>query len=50
MKSEFTPDPTISSDRPFVEEKYEPLGKEVYVKKETGLDAMAGDGGYKKVT
>jgi len=48
LKSEFTPDPTISSDRPFVEEKYEPLGKEVYVKKETGLDAMAGDGGYRE--
>ena len=48
MKSEFTPDPTISSSRPFVEEKYEPLGKEVYVKKETGLDAMAGNGGYEE--
>ena len=48
MKSEFTPDPTISSGRPFVEEKYEPLGKEVYVKKETGLDAMAGNGGYEE--
>jgi GTP cyclohydrolase I len=48
LKSEFTPDPTISSDRQFVEEKYEPLGKEVYVKKETGLDAMAGDGGYRE--
>ena len=48
MKSEFTPDPTISSSRPFVEEKYEPLGKEVYVKKESGLDAMAGNGGYEE--
>jgi len=48
LKSEFTPDPTISSDKPFVEEKYEPLGKPVYVKKETALDAMAGDGGYQE--
>jgi GTP cyclohydrolase I len=32
----------------FVEDKYEPLGKPVYVKKETGLDAMAGDGGYQE--
>jgi GTP cyclohydrolase I len=32
----------------FVEDKYEPLGKPVYVKKETALDAMAGDGGYQE--
>ena len=35
-------------NREFVEEKYEPLGKPVYIKKETALDAMAGDGGYKE--
>jgi hypothetical protein len=34
-----------SNPRKFVEDKYEPLGKPVYVKKETALDAMAGDGG-----
>jgi GTP cyclohydrolase I len=28
--------------------EYVPLGQEVYVKKETGLDAMAGDGGYEE--
>jgi GTP cyclohydrolase I len=32
----------------FVEDKYEPLGKPVYIKKETALDAMAGDGGYQE--
>jgi GTP cyclohydrolase I len=32
----------------FTPDQYTPLGKEVYVKKETGLDAMAGDGGYQE--
>ena len=50
MTKEFTPDPVLNTplDVSFVEDKYEPLGKPVYVKKETGLDAMAGDGGYKE--
>jgi GTP cyclohydrolase I len=50
LKPNFTPDPVINAEieTPFVEEKYEPLGKPVYIKKETGLDAMAGDGGYKE--
>ena len=48
MTKEFTPDPVFHSDtdNKFVADEYKPLGKEVYVKKETGLDAMAGDGGY----
>ena len=47
---DFLPDATFhaDTDNKFVEEKYEPLGKEVYIKKETGLDAMAGDGGYQE--
>ena len=50
MTKEFTPDPVLNTplDVSFVEDKYEPLGKPVYVKKETGLDAMAGDGGYQE--
>ena len=50
MTKEFTPDPIMNQPNPgkFVEDKYEPLGKPVYVKKETGLDAMAGDGGYQE--
>ena len=47
---DFLPDATFHSDtdNKFVEEKYEPLGKEVYIKKETGLDAMAGHSGYQE--
>ena len=47
---EFKPDPIISANiKPeFKKDEYEPLGKEVYVKKETALDAMAGDFGYEE--
>jgi GTP cyclohydrolase I len=50
LTKEFTPDPVLNTplDVSFVEDKYEPLGKPVYVKKETALDAMAGDGGYQE--
>ena len=50
MTTEFTPDPIMNESNPrkFVEDKYEPLGKPVYIKKETALDAMAGDGGYQE--
>lgn len=50
MTKEFTPDPIMNESNPrkFVEDKYEPLGKPVYIKKETALDAMAGDGGYQE--
>ncbi len=50
MTKDFKPDPVMNTpvDRKFVEDKYEPLGKPVYIKKETGLDAMAGDGGYQE--
>ena len=50
MTNEFKPDPVIHADlnQEFKEDKYEPLGKTVYVKKETALDAMAGDGGYQE--
>jgi hypothetical protein len=50
LTKEFKPDPTLNApiDGKFIEDKYEPLKKEVYIKKETGLDAMAGDGGYQE--
>ena len=54
MTKEFTPDPVFHSDTEtkfiadIVADEYVPLKKEVYVKKETGLDAMAGDGGYQE--
>jgi len=50
LTQEFKPDPTMNGpyNKEFVEDKYEPLGKPVYVKKETALDAMAGDGGYQE--
>ena len=50
MTKEFTPDSVFHSDtdNKFVPDKFEPLGKEVYVKTETGLDTMAGDGGYEE--
>jgi GTP cyclohydrolase I len=50
MTNEFKPDPTMNAPDPreFIEDKYEPLGKPVYIKKETALDAMAGDGGYQE--
>jgi GTP cyclohydrolase IA len=50
LTKDFKPDPVMNTpvDRAFVEDKYEPLGKPVYIKKETGLDAMAGDGGYQE--
>jgi GTP cyclohydrolase I len=45
---EFTSDPELKPAPEFKSDKYEPLGKPVYVKKETALDAMAGDGGYRE--
>jgi GTP cyclohydrolase I len=50
LNKEFKPDPVLNTviDRPFKEDKYEPLGKPVYIKKETAIDAMAGDGGYEE--
>ena len=50
MTNEFTPDPVLNTeiDTKFQKNEYEPLGKPVYIKKETALDAMAGDGGYKE--
>ena len=50
MTAKFKPDPILNekNDRAFKEDEYEPLGKPVYVKKETALDAMAGDGGYQE--
>jgi GTP cyclohydrolase I len=50
LTKEFKPNPIMNDPNPnkFVEDKYEPLGKPVYVKKETALDAMAGDGGYQE--
>jgi GTP cyclohydrolase I len=50
LTKEFKPDPIMNEPNPnkFVEDKYEPLGKPVYVKKETALDVMAGDGGYQE--
>jgi GTP cyclohydrolase I len=50
MTTEFKSDPIMNGPdgRKFIEDKYEPLGKPVYIKKETALDAMAGDGGYQE--
>ncbi len=50
MKNEFKLDPVANTeiDKSFVKDEYEPLGKPVYIKKETGADAMAGDGGYQE--
>jgi GTP cyclohydrolase I len=50
LTKEFTPDPVLNTeiDTEFKKDQYEPLGKPVYIKKETALDAMAGDGGYKE--
>jgi len=46
----FTTDPELRPTPEFKTDEYVPLKKEVYVKKETGLDAMAGDGGYQEGT
>jgi GTP cyclohydrolase I len=50
MSEKFKPDPVLNAgiDKTFVKDEYEPLGKPVYIKKETALDAMAGDGGYQE--
>ena len=50
MTKDFKLDPDLNTkiDTAFKPVEYEPLGKEVYVKKETGIDAMAGDGGYQE--
>ena len=50
MTKEFTPDPVFHSDtdNKFVADEYKPLGKEVYVKTETGLDAMAGSRAFRE--
>ncbi len=48
MTKEFTPDPALKPTLEFKSDSYIPLKQEVYVKKETGLDAMAGDGGYQE--
>jgi GTP cyclohydrolase I len=50
MIKDFKSDPVFHSDRDteFVATEFVPLKKEVYVKKETGIDAMAGDSGYRE--
>ena len=48
MTKEFTPDPALKPTPEFKSDSYIPLKQEVYVKKETGLDVMAGDGGYQE--
>ena len=50
MKKEFKLDPVIEANpkAEFKQDEYVPLKKEVYIKKETALDAMAGDGGYQE--
>ena len=50
MTKEFTLDPVLNAplDKSFIPQEYEPLGKPVYIKKETALDAMGGDGGYEE--
>ena len=46
----FKPDPVITANvnPEFKADEYVPLKKEVFVKKETALDAMAGNGGYEE--
>ncbi len=48
-KPEFKPDAVLNAeiDKTFKADEYEPLGKPVYVKKETALDAMS-DKGYEE--
>lgn len=48
--TKFISDDLINGDKrsPFKKDQYEPLGKEVFIKKETAIDAMAGDGGYEE--
>jgi GTP cyclohydrolase I len=54
LTKEFIPDSVFHSDTEnkfvadIVVDEFMPLKKEVYVKKETGLDVMAGDGGYQE--
>ena len=48
MTKEFIPDVLANSKMEFTPDQYTPLGKEVYVKNETALDAIAGDGGYQE--
>ena len=48
MTKQFIPDSELKPTPEFKAEEYVPLKKEVYIKKETGLDAMAGDGGYQE--
>jgi len=48
LTKEFIPDSLANSKMEFKPDEYTPLGKEVYVKKETALDAMAGDVGYQE--
>jgi GTP cyclohydrolase I len=50
LTKDFKLDPVLNAEinTEFIKHEYEPLGKDVYIKKETGLDAMAGDGGYKE--
>ena len=50
MTKDFKPDPVFHSDadNKFISDDFVPLKKEVYIKKETGIDAMAGDGGYQE--
>jgi GTP cyclohydrolase I len=51
-KKEFTSDPIIEANpkSDFKTAEYVPLKKQVYIKKETALDAMAGDGGYQEAS
>jgi GTP cyclohydrolase I len=48
LTKKFKEDPILSANvaPEFKQDEYVPLKKEVYIKKETALDAMAGDGGY----
>ena len=48
MTKDFKPDPALKYIPEFKADEFVPLKKEVFIKKETGLDAMAGDGGYQE--
>ena len=48
MTTKFIPETALKPPAEFKPDNYVPLKQEVYIKKETGLDAMAGNGGYEE--
>jgi GTP cyclohydrolase I len=48
LTTKFIPETALKPPAEFKPDNYVPLKQEVYIKKETGLDAMAGNGGYEE--